>query len=157
MKVVFLDIDGVLNSNLYDRQIRTATDGNIDESRLDLLKQLVEQTGAVIVLSSSWRKHWDMDPAGGDAIGRELNTVFRKHGLKIGGKTPCLASGERAEEIRTWLTEHKTEVESFVILDDAFGGWSELASHLVQTNYRIGRGLEGRHVQRAIDLLKGEG
>ena len=33
MKIIFLDIDGVLNSVRYDRQ-RTVNQGNIDETRL---------------------------------------------------------------------------------------------------------------------------
>ncbi len=58
MKIIFLDIDGVLNSRQYDAERGTA-EGNIDVSRLLLLKQLIDQTGAKIVLTSSWRRHWD--------------------------------------------------------------------------------------------------
>ena len=51
------------------------------------------------------------------------------------------------------MDAHTDEVERFVILDDAFGGWAELAEHLVKTDYRIGYGLEEEHVEKAIALL----
>ena len=58
MKVIFLDIDGVLNSIKFDRlRMRDGRSDFIDESRLPLLKQIVDSTNAVIVLSTTWRVH----------------------------------------------------------------------------------------------------
>jgi len=82
LKIIFLDIDGVLNSLKYDRN-RTVKQGNIDETRLPLLKKLVDETGALIVLSSSWRKHWEMDRDKCDDIGREIISTFAKYDLFI--------------------------------------------------------------------------
>ena len=50
MKVIFLDVDGVLNSAQDGYSIRLKTD-----SHLKLLQYIVKETGAKIVLSSSWR------------------------------------------------------------------------------------------------------
>ena len=149
MRVIFLDIDGVLNSVLYDRE-RDREEGNIDRSRLPLLKRLVEETGAQVVLSSSWRKHWDRDAALRDGIGSELERTFRDAGIALFDKTPVADS--RAEEIALWLRAHP-QVTRYVILDDAFGGWGELAPCVVRTNSRIERGLEERHVEEAIGIL----
>lgn len=154
MKVIFLDIDGVLNSVAYDRE-RTSAQGNIDETRLPLLRRLVEATGARIVLSTSWRRHWDRDPERRDWIGRELSETFSLGGLEIFDKTPEIDPRERPSEVRAWLLAHP-EVESYVILDDFFGGWEELSNHLVKTHPRVGRGLEDAHVSAAIRILKGE-
>lgn len=61
MKVIFLDIDGVLNTaRTFRRQHKiwkeTGERGlEIDEFRVFYLQKIVEQTGAIIVLSSSWR------------------------------------------------------------------------------------------------------
>ena len=151
MKILFLDIDGVLNSRPYDLQ-RTAEQGNIDETRLQLLKQIVDETQALIVLSSSWRKHWEKDLSQCDDIGKEIDELFAKYQLQIYDKTPCLPDNDRAEEIRTWVSQHN-DVNAYVILDDIAFGWGELTPHLVKTNYRIGRGLEAKHVQKAIDIL----
>ena len=152
--MIFLDIDGVLNSVRYDRS-RTPSDGNIDRTRLVLLRQLVEQTGAEIVLSSSWRRHWHRDAWACNPIGRELHTIFGEFGLHIMDKTPVLGPTMRAEEIEAWLEKHARQVESFVILDDIPSGWGRLGDHLVRTNSRIGRGLEQRHVEAAVRILNG--
>lgn len=57
MRVIFLDFDGVLNSAVYDRTRDLTKNTSIDETRLPLLKQIVDRTNAKIVLSTSWRKH----------------------------------------------------------------------------------------------------
>lgn len=153
MKIIFLDIDGVLNSVRYDRQ-RTIDQGNIDETRLQLIKKLVDATEARIVLSSSWRKHWEKDISKCDAIGRDINEVFAKYQLAIYDKTECLPNNDRAEEIREWL-KLQGNVETFVIFDDITFGWgNDLQEHLIKTNPRIGFGLEEKHIQKAIELLE---
>ena len=153
-RIIFLDIDGVLNSLKYDRQ-RTDKDGNIDETRMALLKELVDHTHAEIVLSSSWRKHWNVDNGLCDHIGLELNATFEKYGLKIVDKTSVLGASERAAEIQAWLEEHASEIQAFVILDDTFGGWGSLSDNLVKTDSRIGRGLEMKHIEMAKKILLG--
>lgn len=151
MKVIFLDIDGVLNSVAYDRE-RTTKEGNIDVSRLPLVKQIVDATDAKIVLSSTWRIHWEAEETLCDSIGKALNHTFQMAGLSIADKTPVL-SHNRQQEILSWLQKHP-QVQNYVILDDIFGGWGELEPHLVKTNSRIGRGLEERHVSAAIRILE---
>ena len=153
MKIIFLDIDGVLNSSAYDRQRRTG-DGNIDRTRLALVKELVDKTGAVIVLSSSWRDHWEKDADKCDETGKEIISDFASAGLEIYDKTPKVGYLERSEEIRMWLKENP-DVQSFVIIDDHGYGWGDLSDNFVQTNYRIGMGLEQEHILRAIDILNG--
>lgn len=150
MKIIFLDIDGVLNSRQYDSG-RGTTEGNIDVSRLLLLKQLVDQTGAKIVLTSSWRRHWD--PAGKctDEIGKGLEATFGGIGIDLYDKTPEL-DNDRAKEISKWLAMNR-DVDAFVIIDDIKFGWYELAQFVVNTDYRIGRGLEKRHIEKAIKIL----
>ena len=59
MKILFLDIDGVLNSRAYDRKRNWSELTNIDETRLPLVKKIIDKTGAKIVLISTWRRHWD--------------------------------------------------------------------------------------------------
>ncbi len=155
-KKIFLDIDGVLNSARYQRE-RRDEDGNIDESRMPLLKQLVEETNADIVLSSTWRLHWGCADEECDAVGRELNELFAKYGLTITDKTPVLdCSYLRADEIAAWLEMHKGEYDCFVILDDTFSGWCNLQNYLVKTDFLIKRGLEIHHIEKAIQILNGE-
>lgn len=150
MKVIFLDIDGVLNSRAYDRE-RTDEDGNIDRTRLPLVRDIVERSGAFIVLSSNWRDYWEADEEQCHDIGRELNAIFGEAGLSIYDKTPYSRLG-RAFEVKMWLNAHP-DTEAFAIIDDIGGGWGDLFDDLVRTNYRIGRGLEQEHVERALKIL----
>ncbi len=84
MKVIFLDIDGVLNSIKFDRlRMRDGRSDFIDESRLPLLKQIVDSTGAVIVLSTTWRVHWEKDENLCDNFGKYMVDTFAKYGLTI--------------------------------------------------------------------------
>lgn len=152
MKIIFLDIDGVLNSFKYDLE-RGEGDGDIDVTRLPLLKSLVDKTGARIVISSSWRKHWDKDEIERTPKGEEINLTFEKAGLSIYDKTPDdeVVDG-RTAQIKLWLKEHR-EVSSFVIFDDAYFDWEDLDSCVVKTNPMIGRGLEEKHIKRAEEIL----
>ncbi|MBE6727289.1 MAG: hypothetical protein E7562_01430 [Ruminococcaceae bacterium] len=149
MKFIFLDIDGVLNSQKYDLS-RGEDDGNIDVTRLPLLKRIVEATNAKIVLSSSWRKAWEKDLSLCDEIGIELNRIFLKFGIQIYDKTPVI--GLRKSEIEAYL-QNNANVESFVILDDMLLGWGDYGEFLVHTNPMVGRGLEERHINAAIEIL----
>ena len=153
MKVRFLDIDGGLNSRTYDRERREA-DWNIDITRLPLVKEIVDRSGAVIVLSSNWRDHWEPDESECDEIGVELNEIFGGAGLSLYDKTGYSRFG-RAFEIKEWLGEH-ADVESFAIIDDIGGGWGDYYDNLVRTNYRIKRGLEYEHVEAALRILNKE-
>ena len=153
MKILFLDIDGVLNSARYDAERRSTPMGNVDESRLPLLCRIVDATGAVIVLSTSWRVYWDPDPARCAPEWAEIGDPLTAFGLRVYDKTPSYPGNNRDCEVRDWLEAHKGEVESFVILDDMSFGWGELTPRLVRTNYHKGRGLEEGHAEAAIKLL----
>ncbi len=153
-RIIFLDIDGVLNSVLYNIGRREG-DGSIDKSRLVLLKELIDKTGAEIVLSTTWRRHWSPRADERDAIGDWLNELFEKYGIAIADKTPLIDVADRASEVRAWLAEHEGEVETFVIIDDMAFGWGELCDNLVLTDPRIDRGLGEYHICQAADILLG--
>lgn len=61
MKVIFLDIDGVLNSNFWNEshQMEISDGTLIDQKKIELLAELVNKTGAKIVLHSGWRMWFD--------------------------------------------------------------------------------------------------
>ena len=154
MRVLFLDFDGVLNSDQYNRQRDPRTQGNLDETRLPLLCRILEETGAVIVLSTSWRLYWSPDPALCAPEWRETGEVLTRYGIPVLDRTPAYNGNSRDREIRDWLAAHAGEVESFAILDDIPFGWGDLSDRLVRTDMRKGRGLMESHVQKAIALLQ---
>lgn len=147
MDVIFLDFDGVLNSRCF----RAARSGMIDEKHMTFLYRIVEATGARVVLSTSWRIHWDASPENRSETGREIDQLFEKYGIEIIGKIPD--GLDRAQEIRHWLDDHP-DVERYVILDDSPFGWGELAQHLVRTGGLLD-GLDNRTAEMAIAVLNG--
>lgn len=160
MKILFLDIDGVLNSRAYDRKRNWSELTNIDETRLPLVKKIIDKTGAKIVLISTWRRHWDKDESLCDEDGMYINRLFTKYGLTIYDKTPDLdLLSKRRDEVKAWLedkawlVEYGYEVECFVILDDYRFGWEDLSEFCIHTNPQYGLGLEEEHVASAINLL----
>ncbi len=154
MKVIFLDIDGVLNSRAYDRKRNWNEQTDIDETRLPLIKEIVDATGAKIVLSSTWRQHWDRDTNRCDEDGLYINKIFAKFGLSIFDKTPDLGiTVLRRDEISKWLEGADVEIESFVIIDDYRYGWGDLSEHFVKTEPNFRLGIEKEHVEKAIEIL----
>ena len=154
MKIIFLDIDGVLNSEMYEwSRGEDRADNRIDLSRVRLLKDIVSATDAKIVLSSTWRLDWDKSPELCGEDGEYINQCLAQYGLFIIDKTPFNSMiDDRRREILTWLSSHRGEVESFVILDDINCGWEELDRRVVVTD-PYGYGLNEEHVKKAIKLL----
>jgi hypothetical protein len=114
MKVLFLDIDGVLNT---PKMLGRFGMDFVDHILVALVARIVEETDCKIVLSSTWR----IDEKDRMLAVREL----AEHGLEIHSDTPVITrsggweSGgwvKRHEEIRYWLDQNP--VERFAILDD---------------------------------------
>jgi HAD domain in Swiss Army Knife RNA repair proteins len=124
MRVVFLDIDGVLNSDRFFAE-HPWPDGAswwsaaaIDPAAVQRVNALVAQTDAVVVLSSSWRKRASLD---------ELNELLASRGLArpVIDVTPRLYRSvdglrlTRGDEILAWLAAWSGPmVEAFVALED---------------------------------------
>ena len=141
MKVIFLDVDGVLNSAQDGYSIRLKTD-----SHLKLLQYIVKETGAKIVLSSSWR-------IGFTPASKNLLARFKEYGLELMDCTPELSGTCRGDEIRKWLEEFEVEndVERFAILDDEADMAEFTESNLIQTDTNVG--LQKADAVRCIKLL----
>lgn len=104
MKLLFLDIDGVLNSYRSDLIFgHERTIENLDPVALDLVRQVVKKTGCVICLSSDWRLYHDFSK-----LGKQL-------GLPILFETPDYG-GDRIKEIKEVLDGLKPD--TYAILDD---------------------------------------
>ena len=145
----------MLNSAEYRSQLGMQYFSEIiDRQKMPLLKRIVEETDAQIVLSSTWRKFWNPRETQLDMAGQYIHHIFRDYGLWIHSKTPVLERAGRNEEIQAWLNQHP-HIDGYVILNDKDFGWSDaLKTHFVQTDLG-GDGLEESQVQQAIDVLKG--
>lgn len=149
MKVVFLDVDGVLNSNsfaekmLEEEGIRVFYEDILDKRCISCLKQIVKKSGADIVLSSSWRRI--------PKARAKLVEQLAEYGMSIHSDTPY-TGGERGDDITAWFNRHKDlNIESYVILDDD-SDMNVHMKHLVHTSF-YGWGLETKHIRYAVDIL----
>lgn len=140
-KVIFLDIDGVMNnlSTLGDRERAPW----LDPDNVAVLNQIVRATGAVVVLSSSWRRVMPLD---------ELREAFVEAGCiaEIVDITPELHDGRRGREIAAWLAAQPDPPTRYVALDDHFD-MPELPGKLVKTSWL--EGLTARELPRVLALL----
>lgn len=144
MKLVFLDIDGVLNNHP-----RWTKGPELMRPQCQLLQAIIERTGAKIVLTSSWRK-WIED---GSMTFVGFSRLLYTHGIRtevVGHCGPCVSGpadpGERGEHIRTYLA--MTPDCKYVVLDD-------LPISLPNSIRTDGfRGLELKHVSQAVGYLQ---
>lgn len=163
MRVIFLDIDGVLNNIarchwLHENFQRGSgfgswgelADGNItvetvgwDPVNVEALRFLLDETGAGIVITSTWRIMCDLDA---------IRSFFIPFNLtpNVIGETPRIreTGSIRGDEVAAWL-EDRPEVERFVCLDD--DGDFHPNQNLVQTTIDVGLTIED--ARRAIEIL----
>lgn len=141
-KVVFLDFDGVLNCDVSICQLGTRY--KFWPASIKALNQLLVDSGARVVISSTWREHWTLS---------ENAASLQQAGLlpgRVVGKT-SVSGRERGIEIDSWLRSVPYSVQSFVILDDK----DDLAMHrqrLVRVDSTTG--LSMKETQQALEILK---
>lgn len=152
--LIFLDIDGVLNSaDWYMRRAEVLGHGKpfnrneeeIDPAALERLNRLLDVSNGEIVLSSTWRMT--------DGLARTRG-LLQKMGLRPGrmiDATPVMHT-YRGLEIQSWLDSFPEELplDQIVILDDDCD-MEHLEHRLVKTQHA--KGLLDKHVDEALSLL----
>lgn len=122
MKVIFLDFDGVLATNRFkryavkrwkkDRSFKSKDEFGFlfDPTCVKSLAQIIKETGANIVVSSSWRR------IGLDEI-KKLWASRQMPGQVI-DITPIYGWNNRSQEINHWLENTDHEITNYLIIDD---------------------------------------
>ena len=110
-KIVFLDVDGVLNTRTTVKWTPSDCTG-IDDARVKILANAIEKCGGgEIILSSDWK---NLDKDYDDY--KYLISKLAQCNLKVSGHTTDRAL-ERGKGIKEYLELHP-EIEEYVILDD---------------------------------------
>lgn len=168
MKIIFLDVDGVLAHKGY----RNNTTADINPEKVKLLKQICDVTDAKIVVISSWRE---------TRMYQVLMNVLMEYQIPVLGEAPHIPGQfedalydenkaysleelssfklkygtGRAAEVQEWIQANNPE--SFVILDDEDWDWDKYEYDQVWIQGSWQCGLLPEHVARAIQILsKGE-
>jgi hypothetical protein len=148
MKVLFLDFDGVMNN--YGDFGRGPDP--INPAAVGRLNTIVAQTGARVVISSSWRLKYTLESlrARLGAVGFTGEVVDCTPGLDATGSVfDADPRSARCREIQAWLGAQPEPPESFAILDDA--DLEAMAAYHVRIDPVTG--LCDEHIDTVIALL----
>lgn len=145
MKIIFLDIDGVLNS-LGSVIALGDPNNHFDMVSVRLIERVCKETETQIVVSSSWR------------IGRTtemLQEEMRRLGApeiaaRIVGRTGDGYNGHRGRQIKEWL-ETKAPDATFIIVDDDSDMLPAQKPYFVKTSWEDG--FRAKHYRDAMKLL----
>lgn len=163
MNIIFLDVDGILNSMAYFEQNKGKSHIEISDYHLQMLAKIYHTCNANIVLSSSWRELDDEFDMHVYWMYEYLVNELARYGMKIMSKTPVIDMN-RPLEIKTWLDNRVDKDEiNFVSLDDDFSkdkyNKYGIGDCLVKTEFYSKElsegGLQQEHVDKAIEILKG--
>ncbi len=164
--IVFLDIDGVLNSpdwfghwppkdeitaGIDVRDLALVAETYLDPVAVQRLNRLTGK--ADIVISSSWRRGFTVD---------EIRWMLERRGFRgtVAGAIPVLREG-LGGEIRAWLEQNEDpdSPRQFCVVDDYCGDLDEVEGHTVETTDRpqpLGTrvtGLLDEHIEQILTLL----
>lgn len=128
MKVILLDIDGVLNTGDTTYTI-PGTNILMDVHRLMYVKRIMEATSAKIVSVSSNIGRIDSVRS---EIGQLILDFFKEHGTEICDSIPRVHR-KRQLDIDEYLENH--DIESFVIIDDDVYQYEEkMRPYIIKTS-----------------------
>lgn len=181
MKIIFLDIDGVLNcedayrSGECQYQEWIWEDGRKDHYQRfcswskDLLNKLIDETGAKIVISSTWRmsgiefmrKVWELEEMSGEIIG--ITPSLRTQGISIprGMEIKYFLEEDLKFSHINWNEDHQREsmersgVENYIIIDDDSDMLYGQRNHFVHVlpSPRNKRGFNKKYYNEALKKL----
>lgn len=162
MNIIFLDVDGVLNSLPYLESVKEYGEKkSLSIFHLEMLSKIYHQFDAKIVLASTWKNLDDENVPTCYQMYKYLIDSLSDYGMKIYSKTPYIRN-HRPLEIVTWLDEQPNKEDiNFIILDDDFSKNDYklygLDNNLIETSFFCKRiedgGLQQRHVDKAIELF----
>lgn len=149
IKVLFLDIDGVLNTDRQQWHCQMNCITPIDEfgyefdhKAVDNLATILEETGAEIVISSSWK-----------FLG--LQTLQKMwEDRKLPGTILDITPDGKSKgwEIDEWLMECESQVNRYAIIDDENDILPKQLNRFVQTNSQFG--ITCKDAERVITILR---
>lgn len=139
MKILFLDIDGVVNCSTTIQR-RHGLIGIDPLMAFRIAKITLDVPDLQVVLSSSWR------------LSQESRDEVEKQVVRIFDITSSLP-GRRGDEIKEWLDSHKNlNIEKYAILDDDADMLPEQLPHFFKTSWE--EGITEKIAQQVTEHLK---
>ena len=182
MKIIFLDIDGVLNCEEAYRQDQCKyvqinwADGETGHYQTfctwskELLNRLIDETGAKIVITSTWRhsgiefmrKVWELEGMSGEIIGITPSVRVKGFNIPRGVEIENYLDDLKFYHIN-WNEEIQREfmensgVENYIIIDDDSDMLYNQRNHFVHVkpSPRNKRGFDEGYYEIALSKLMG--
>lgn len=158
MKIIFCDVDGVLN-NLTQQMI---SDSGLSLNPLDnfysesvsLLNRLCRETGALVVISSSWRKIIRLRTQWNDIFQLWCKKLDEECFIKVYDLTGSSDNGFRGREINNFISIHTQfkSIERYVIIDDE----SDFYPNQPRVKCSPYKGFDNARYMEALGILNGE-
>ena len=162
-KIIFLDIDGVINTKEWHSKMTKDTPKDeygyaFDPIAVANLAHIIDKTGAEIVISSSWkfygvpklREMWKKRNLPGTILDITPNTISDE--MLLNANLDEFQLGVcRGNEIKEWLSRHEDIISNYVIIDDFDDMLSEQEDHVVLTESLIG--ITEWDAEKAIKIL----
>jgi hypothetical protein len=162
-KIIFLDIDGVINTKEWHSKMTKDTPKDeygyaFDPIAVANLAHIIDKTGADIVISSSWkfygvpklREMWKKRNLPGTILDITPNTISDE--MLLNANLDEFQLGVcRGNEIKEWLSRHEDIISNYVIIDDFDDMLSEQEDHVVLTESLIG--ITEWDAEKAIKIL----
>ena len=159
LKVIFLDIDGVLLPFPKESSASGDADALFPASTVEALGVLLRETKAKVVLSSTWRVREDFI--------RDIVDCIRGFGIDFDGffdTTDPNMHSERQWEIHRWLSDHQPQYGEIIWIalddEDLIEGEANtryrdtFRGHVVRTESH--KGLTKKDVANAVKLWKSQ-
>ena len=146
MKLIFLDIDGVLNDHSFNYESQSLS---LKSECIWCFNQILNNINVSVVLSSAWRYMIH----GGDISLKGFEYLLRTHGVSskiniIGVTVLDELIQNRVDQIQYFI-ENCKHIEKYVVLDDIDFGWK---SNFYKTNPYLG--LQRKDIDPIIGMLR---
>jgi hypothetical protein len=142
MKIVFLDVDGVMNFTGSKTRNSHGAYG-IEPVLAERAKRILRTANAGYVLSSTWRKFPELRG--------EVHAALQPDGQRL-GCTDCSPDGSRADEIQNWLYFNGPWGPVYFVIIDDWNLESNFPGHCVTTHSAIG--ITEADVSKALRILE---
>ena len=164
-KILFLDFDGVLNTEHYQSLLQyqgkpwqDEYGAFFDPNVVKQLRRIIDATGADIVIESSWKylgldamkELWKVRNLLGRVVDITPSSVSDEYLLKNLDTTMLHCKGM---EIASWLTEQANQNIRYAIIDDEYVILDSQLPHFILTNPY--EGITEEQANRAISILNG--
>ncbi len=168
MRVIFVDFDGVLNTENYQALLRDTGEpcwddfGQVfDPAAVESLKMLLEAVpDALLVINSSWKLEglarmkelWKVRGLPGKIHSMTPDYVPDLRNIDLDNYDNIVLLAGKGNEVKQWLEENAPEDCKYVILDDVPDFLPDQNPHLILTNPKTGITMEDAVM--AIEILK---